>query len=352
MDEQSSEKSFAIWIERKPRGAGQLGLRGAMLKKGSRVAKVVTVADYGDRNTGVISKRELAFRTAPIRSDETGYDFENPSTRWACENEEVERLLAFLHSEVAATGRFHVIDTASPLAALIDLVDDRGINTHSLVDALTRRDDLGALVAALASTHEGLPAAEGALISQRRDLVERLRQMAEDPATTETDLQRLIGNAYWLFGGRYVGVADRRNLAPLDQHDIPLLGADGTLHIVELKGPHIPNLVRRHRNHWIVGTDVHEAASQAMNYLRTLDETGASLSTTYRNEFGVDYDMRRVFATVVIGYPSSEDRRTAEQTIRSYNSHMSRVEVITYATLIDTAEKALEFEDIARTRRR
>jgi len=161
-------------------------------------------------------------------------------------------------------------------------------------------------------------------------------------------------DAHWLFGGRYVGVADRRNLAPLDQHDIPLLGADGTLHIVELKGPNIPRLVRRYRNHYIVGTEVHEATSQAINYLRTLDETGAVLTTTYRNEYGIEYDMRRIFATVVIGHPAhavGADARTVEQTLRSYNSHLSRVEVITYATLLDAADRALAFEDTARTHR-
>jgi hypothetical protein len=325
-----------------------------MLKEGPLVAKIVTVADYGDRDSEAVSKRELCFRTVPRRADGFGYDFDKPRTRWACENEEVEKLLAFLHSEVATTGRFRIIDTESPLATLIGLVDAGGIDARGLVDGLAQRGDLGAVVAALAATDEGLPAAEGALISQRRGLVARLREMAGNPRTTETDLQRVMGDAYWLFGGRYVGVAERRNLAPLDQHDIPLLGADGTLHIVELKGPNIPNLVRKHRNHYIAGTEVHEATSQAMNYLRTLDETGATLTTTYRNEFGVDYDMRRAFATVVIGHPAHAvhpDTRIIEQTLSSYNAHLSRVEVITYASLLDAAERALAFEDTARTQR-
>src|SRR5581483_10664488 len=214
-----------------------------------------------------------------------------------------------------------------------------------------QRKDLDALVAGLATTEEGLSAAQGAVISQRQDLVRRLRLMAEDPATTESHLQQVLGDAYWLFGGRYVGIAAKRNLVPLDQHDIPLIGADGTVHIVELKGPNIPNLVRKHRNHWIVGSDVHEATSQAMNYLRNLDETGSTLNTVYRNDLGVDYDMRRLFATVVIGHPAHvdhADEHIIEQTIRSYNAHLSRVEVITYATLLDTAERTLKFEDAAR----
>jgi hypothetical protein len=278
-------------------------------------------------------------------------------------NEEAANLLAFLRDEPAVdtisteslswdnvTVNSKVVEAGSSLEALINLIDSTGIDTDHLVGALAQRNDLGAVVAALAATEEGLPAAQGALISRRRDLVARLRRMAEDPATTETDLQKVMGDAYWLFGGQYVGVA-RRNLAPLDQHDIPLLGADGTLHIVELKSSNIPNLVRKHRNHWIVGSEVHEATSQAINYLRNLDETGSTLSTTYRNEFGTDYDMRRLFATVVIGHPSHvthAEKRIVDQTIRSYNAHLSRVEVITYDTLLDAAERALEFEDTTR----
>ena len=41
------------------------------------------------------------------------------------------------------------------------------------------------------------------------------------------------------------------------------------------------------------------------------------------------------------------DERTIQQTIRSYNAHLSRIEVVTYKDLADTAERALAFEDEA-----
>ena len=43
--------------------------------------------------------------------------------------------------------------------------------------------------------------------------------------------------------GRRLARSDRRSLTQLDQYDIPLLTADGTLHVVELKGPCIAALV-------------------------------------------------------------------------------------------------------------
>jgi hypothetical protein len=235
---------------------------------------------------------------------------------------------------------------------VVDLLSAGDVDVDALVSALVTGGNAAKLAQALARTAGGLAAAESAVIGRRRALVARLRALAEAPSTTETDMQREMGDSHWLFGGRYVGVAERRNLAVLDQHDIPLLGADGTLHIVELKGPNIPRLVHRHRSHLIVGTEVHEAVSQAVNYIRTLDEQGPTLSTTYRNEYGWDYDMRRVFATVVIGHPAhvrDADARQVEQTLRTYNAHLSRVEVITWATLLESAERALAFEQEAAT---
>ena len=323
------------------------GHRGAILKKYRDAALVVDLVSHEDR------QRELFFRRVPRRLGGNGYELGETIWRLEFKNEDVDNLIAFLRDEPTLSRGFAPPDMApgGPMAALADLIDSEGIDTSSLVNAVTQRNDLGAVVAALAATDKGLPAAQGALIRRRRALVAELQRMAENPDTTETDLQRAMGDAYWLFGGRYIGTAPR-NLAPLDQHDIPLLGADGTLHIVELKGPNIPNLVHRHRNHWIVGNDVHEATSQAMNYLRTLDEMGSALSTMYRDERGVDYNMRRLFATVVIGHPrhlrdKEADERVVEQTIRSYNAHLSRVEVITYFTLLEAAERALQFEDTA-----
>lgn len=347
---EQADEAFTVWVRNEPRGPGQLGFQGAMLKSGPHVAKTVTVAEYGDAATGEVRKREVRFRTSPRRSDGPGFDFSKPERTWACENDEIDRLVTFLNASVASSGRYKLVDTTSPEAAAVELVRHGSVDPAALVEALLEHGNVSQLAAALSTSHSATALAEAAVVARRRELVDRLQQMAAAPGTTETEMHHEIGDAYWLFGGRYVGVADRRNLAPLDQHDIPLLRADGTLHIVELKGPDIPRLVRRHLNHLIVGSAVHEAVSQAMNYLRTLDETGAVLTTTYRNEFGVSYDMRRVFATVVIGHPArangaDADVQQIEQTVRTYNSHLARVEVVTYAELLDSAERALAFED-------
>lgn len=221
------------------------------------------------------------------------------------------------------------------------------LGAEDLGRAFSHGSHVKEIVSGITSTPEGLSAAEGAVVRERRRVVANLLVLARDVDTTETMMHEAIGSKYWIFGGQYVGIADRRTIAPLDQHDIPLICADGSLEIVELKGPGA-GLVRKYRNHLIVANEVHEAVNQCLNYLRTLDELGAALRTHYRNESGLDFDLRRARGTVILGHPdrSSSVKATREQidqTLRSYNAHLSRLRVLTYADLLESAERALQF---------
>jgi hypothetical protein len=350
-----TDDAFTIWINRPSRDARHLGNSGAIIKKGRDVTKTVAVTSYGDKRSGEVKKRELKFRTYENRRDgRPDYD-QKEKNSWFCENDEIERVLAFLQSDVTRTGRYRIIDTGSPDGIVLDLLKDGNSSSQDLADIILQQGDLSKLVTTLSASTRGHSIAQLAVIDARRRLVNELQDLIRKSTTTETDIQNRIGNSYWIFGGRYVGIADRRSLIPLDQHDIPLLGADETLHIVELKGPCISKLVRHHRNHWIVGNDINEAVGQAMNYVRAFDELGTTMSNYYRTELGYEYNMRRVFTTVVIGNARSAgesgfgdhtcNERVVRDTIRSYNAHLSRVEVRTYDELFDTAERALSFEN-------
>jgi hypothetical protein len=175
---------------------------------------------------------------------------------------------------------------------------------------------------------------------RQQQAIEELDTVARDPTSNENHLQKVLDKQWWMFGGRYIDKAKRRSLTVLDQLDVPLIRSDGSLHIVELKQANIPGLIRKHRNHLVVGDEVHEAVSQAMNYLLSLDEQRAQILTT------LGIDARRASATIVIGHTDFAEGFTAEEvheTIRTYNSHLSRIEVITFDELIDGAHRSLDF---------
>jgi hypothetical protein len=343
------EAAFRIWVNG-PRGRRRKQ-RGAVIKAGRDVLKTVELTHYGSETDNEARERKLRFRTHNIRgAGVVDFDDEKADKNtWFCENDEIERLFAFLDNDATRTGRYQIVDVDSPGAALLELMANNRVDPHSLIEALTRHPMAEQIVALLANSDVGMSAAQAAVLDRRRKLIAQLRELVDNPASTEPQVQNLIGNAYWIFGGRYVGVAERRSLTMLDQTDVPLLGADGTLHIVELKRPSIDKLIMQHRNHWIAGPAVHEATAQAMNYLRSLDEQGLGLSTMYRNELGQNYDMTRVFATVVIGHsdhhrPDQVEREVVARTLRQYNAGLNRIEVITYDQLVDSAERPLRFE--------
>lgn len=89
---------------------------------------------------------------------------------------------------------------------------------------------------------------------------------------------------------------------------------------------------------------------QAVNYVRSSDELGAATQRNLRDELGIEVDLRRSFATVVIGHRDhigASDLSSGQLDIclRTYNAALNRVQVVTYDQLFDSAERSLEFSD-------
>ncbi|MEU6994552.1 Shedu anti-phage system protein SduA domain-containing protein [Streptomyces sp. NPDC046465] len=194
-------------------------------------------------------------------------------------------------------------------------------------------------LALLAADDEGQLILQAAELRRRAAGLEELRAVVEDPGASESDLQRALEGQYWIFGGRFVGEATRRRLVPGDELDIPLIRGDGGLQVVELKramslkGP----LVKRHRNAWVPTAHVHDAVGQAVNYLVGLDEGRERV----REEF--DIETRRASAIVLIGHPGLQpDVPEADigEALRTFNTHVNRVEVLTYKELLDNAYRS------------
>jgi hypothetical protein len=166
-----------------------------------------------------------------------------------------------------------------------------------------------------------------------------LRTVVEDPDSLEGALHACLKNQEWIFGGAYVAELARRQYTPETILDIPLLRGDGSLHVVELKRANIKDLVIRPSSHLMLGAAAHRAVSQAQNYLRAMDENRPTILA----EHGVD--TRRASATVVIGHPQyvtgGVTSREIAETLRTYNAHQTRIEVITYETLLNSASRML-----------
>jgi len=176
-------------------------------------------------------------------------------------------------------------------------------------------------------------------LKRRAAGLEEVRRVAEDPEASEHQLQDVLLDNIWIFGGRYVSTLSQRRLTDGKELDIPLLRADGVLQVVELKlamkaGP----VIKKHRNTLVPAALVHNAVAQAHDYLVALDEDRNRI----RAEFGIE--TRRASATVLVGHPGIHPEHTEAEindVLRTLNSYTSRVEVLTYKDLVDSAERTL-----------
>jgi len=174
--------------------------------------------------------------------------------------------------------------------------------------------------------------------SRRREDLEQLRAVIEDPASKECELQKVLERMIWIFGAEFLATPARRSLTTRDQLDLSLIRPDGTLHGVELKLARVPRLVRKHRNHYIVGHEINEAQGQAENYLCQLDGQRDHILA----ELGID--CRRASMTIVIGHSAHVpgiDPNDVAEAIRIRNSGITRIRIVTYDAVLSEAERSL-----------
>lgn len=324
---------------------------------GPRAWKTVSLLRFLDPETGEFRGPELRAQTWKAIPPEQGggYDFDRTAYHWHCEDEhEIEALRLFLNDEFPAPGKYRLVKKGSEFGRLVEELSSGDVATSDVVRLIQLAERAPGLVRAMAASQGGALLAEAVELQRRRDQLAELRRIVEDPGSSErAHIHPQLKNMGWIFGGRYVGESTRSQLTTGDILDIPLLRADGSLHVVELKGANIPSLVRRYRGPvdpqkvagrreevpLIVGTEVHEAVGQAMNYLCHLDEDRDHILARFK------IDVRRASATVLIGHSKFVSKSfTSDEiasTLRIHNSHHARIEVMHYGDLIESAERAL-----------
>lgn len=343
MSQDEVARAFQVRIKSEHRNPNVVFSEVVAVKNGPRAYKSAAILTIGDPDTGEVKKRQFVVQTFNRSTSGPGYNFQRADSRWYCEDQEILAVQDLLNGQFPQSGRYQLARQETDVQEFVAHIDAGRVdpeavhrvvaaicNSPGLADALARMDEAGVLAN---------------VIERNRQLagLERWRQVVENPDSLEGDIQKVLNEEWWVFGGRYIKPSVQRQLVVRDQLDMALVRADGSLHVVEIKKANIPRLVVPYRNHFIVGDEVHEAVSQAANYLRSLDEQRATVLAESK------IDPRRASATVVIGHPNfvhhSIPQDAIAETIRTYNSHLSRIEVMTFADLIAGAEGSFALAD-------
>lgn len=320
---------------------GNYQVEAATFKKGPQRWKTGRIFRIIEPESGRLVATELRFEAwEPVKG--TNLISPEPTYKWFCEDEEIELVRQFLNAH-CEEGSYALVETEGGLGALLTLLAERSLDPKDFAALLEVIQGQPDLVRGVAESDLGRLLAQSIELERRKWSLDRLRTLIQDSRTTEHQLQAELESQLWIFGGAYVAKALRRQLTTTDIVDIPLVRGDGSLHIIELKRAGISKLVEPHRTGHVVGHEVNRAVGQVQHYLRGLDEERPTILVKH----GVD--CRRSFATVLIGQAdqvADVEKTVVQETLRTYNSHLARIEVMTYDELLDNATRALTIPEV------
>lgn len=322
----------------------------AVLKDGPRAFRIATLLELINPATGEFHHYQL--KIDQIDRTKKGW-FTRPEKSVRLEGQdpnEIERLYRFLGASLSdqfkdETGELHLIrgeDYAkleALLKALPNLADSDKLRLVKSV--LAQVDGAESTIREFAAAFEGSSeqtlkhiAAASRLVQYKSALVE-LKQLVSDPRTAEGQFQRHLERNPWLFGSEYSEVLSRRTWTRDDQLDYMLRRtADNYLEIVEIKTAFTDSLFvyDSARDLHYPSAKLSPVIGQVMRYIEEVDRNRDSILAKD------EVDTLKIRARAIIG----RDHTAVEQrALRNLNSHLHRIEVITFDQLVRIGERAM-----------
>lgn len=324
-----------------------------VLREGQRVIKKAVLWSIRDRKTGQHHHRTLKFeiykrhKKYGVYRDEPDESDTKLTLTLSDENRELTKLFNFLavDPDLNEQGDYIVIKkkdgNSAQLKKVLDTLSsvERVSLIENLLQLIEKDVEILDVVVGLAVN---LPGQSGALagalnIGRYTEELRRFRNLVDENAE-ERFYQKFLEKNLWMLGSEYRTLLARRNYTVDEQLDLPLTRTvDNCLEIIELKRPLAKDLFQfdRSRNLYYPGPDLSQVIGQAAKYIRKIEQQ--------RNQIMGDLEpgleVNKVSAKIIIG----RDGNLAQQTaLRDLNSHLHRIDVLTYDQLIRTAERVLE----------
>jgi Domain of unknown function (DUF4263) len=165
-----------------------------------------------------------------------------------------------------------------------------------------------------------------------RRAASELRAMMEDPALDEQNFQVWFESHPWVFGTEYLRRIQARDIDIESKVDIVLLSADGYVDVFELKKPTETVLVGPSRHTYYAAAPVSQALSQAMHYLRLINENRLRLEEAWGKL------VFRPRAIVVIGR-SNNWNDGQRQAWRNLRTSLQNVDLLTFDHVLARANR-------------
>jgi hypothetical protein len=243
-----------------------------------------------------------------------------------------------------ASGSFHLVPTAqiqSVRGLLRFARQTNGAQRIQFVQAMLEQLDVTSIDAdewlkVFEAGTEGVrqTVAVTARLAEYKLIRQKLAELIEnDPR--EPALQQLLASNPWLFGSEYSELLPRRSWTRDDRLDFMLRRtADDYLEVIEIKTPFREPLLKYDSSHdsYAPASPLSLALGQVIRYIEEIERDRDSILAKD------GYDTLKVRARLIIGRDGDPLMMAA---LRNLNSHLHRVEVLTFDQLLRIADRVL-----------
>lgn len=328
-----------------------------VLKDGPRAFRIATLMEIVNPETGEFHHYSLKLDHID-RTKAKGW-FANPERSMRLEGEspdEIDRLYTFLHvikqqTLGGSTGDLHIIRSEdyekleTLLGSLPNLAQSDKIQLVRTI--LGQLDSKPTLVADLASAFYECPQetlshiATAARFLEYREAFSKLKRLIDDPTTPEQCFQTHLAAHPWMFGSEYSELLNRRTWTRDDNLDYMLRRTiDGYLEIIEIKTAFSERLFIPDTSHdcYYPSSKLSPVIGQVMRYIEEVERSRDSILAKD------NVDTLKIRARIIVGRTGDAQQVAA---LRNLNSHLYRIEVLTFDQLLRIASRVLQVFQVA-----
>ena len=343
-DKNQPEEQLLQFIRtREPATSNILLSQQTVIKPGPQIWKSANLLHIGPRETGEIRHRSLKLEAFRWRAG-IGYDFDRPEAKWYCEDDEIDKLRTFLDcfNEAITPGEHAVLKVDKNSRELVEATLEAAKNEkftasdlRDLLSALVQTPNALTFLPQLGTTDYGRIVAAALRAGHQAEALEKLQHMI-GAECVEQEFQELFTKNWWMLGSRYIRLIPRREWTNEETLDLLLQSVDGYFDIIELKRSNTRLFVQDH-NILIPSNEVNRAVNQAAHYISEIESSRDNLVRRY------GLDLYKLKAKILIGYLNADDAdiKQKREALRRYNSHLHRIEVVTFDQIENIAHHVL-----------
>lgn len=322
----------------------------AVLKEGPKAFKIATLLELINPQTGGFHHYSL--KIDHIDKMKAGW-FAKPDKSVRLdgnEPDEIEKLYKFLHATHEgtlgdATGALHLISSAdyakfeNILDAIPNIADSDKLQLVSTL--LSHIDQSASSLSIFIKAFEDSNlvtlqhiAAASRYVEYSKSL-DDLKNLVENPITSEREFQAHLERNPWMFGSEYSELFTRKTWTRDDRLDYMLRKTvDDYLEIVEIKTAFNDPLFIHDKSHnsYYPSSKLSPVLGQVTRYIEEVERNRDSIIA----KDGLD--TLKIRARVIVGRDGLAEHKIA---LRNFNAHLHRIEIITFDQLIKIAERVL-----------